>query len=134
MNVAYVTIGFGAILSLLGVFGYFHAEPELRSLTALIPLAFGLGLIACGAVVLSKPSLRMHVMHVAVLLGLVGFLAAAGRWLSKLPVVLTDDKTVDKFPVRMVGAMAIVCLVYTCVCVASFVSARRRRKVGEGAA
>jgi hypothetical protein len=134
MNVAYVTIGFGAILSLLGVFGYFHAEPDHRSLTALIPLVFGVGLLVCGAVVLSKPSLRMHVMHVAVLLGLVGFLAGAGRLFSKLNVIVSDDPSIDRFPIRMVAAMAVVCLVYTGLCVGSFIAARRRRKAGEGAA
>jgi hypothetical protein len=129
---AYTTIGFGAILSLLGLFGYFKAEADHRSLTALIPLVFGVALVVCGAIVLARPNLRMHVMHVAVLLGLVGFLAAFGRLFSKLNVIVSDDPTIDRFPIRMVAAMAVTCLAYTGICIYSFIAARRRRKAGEG--
>ncbi len=43
-----ITIGFGAVLCAIGLWGYFGAEPDKQSLTAFIPAGFGAALILCG--------------------------------------------------------------------------------------
>ncbi len=72
----------------------------------------------------------MHAMHVAVLLGLVGAVAALGRMAMKLstliPSLISDDPTIHR-PVRSTFLMALVCIVYVALCVRSFIQARRRR-------
>src|SRR5215467_9296051 len=67
---ANVTIGFGLVLAALGVGGY--VATGRTSLTALIPLAFGLVLVVCGALA-RREALRKHAMHAAAVLGLLGF-------------------------------------------------------------
>jgi membrane associated rhomboid family serine protease len=66
-----VTIGFGAVLIALGLFGYFGSASENPSPTALIPAAVGAILVVCGLVA-HKADLRPHAMHAAVLVGLIG--------------------------------------------------------------
>lgn len=122
----YVTIAVGAILCFIGLFGYFGSAAENPSLTALIPLLFGAILAVCG-IIARNPNLRKHVMHFAVTVGLVGFLMAFGRLFMKLNVIVSDDPTVDRFPIRIVFAMGVVCLLFVVLCIGSFIAARRRR-------
>jgi hypothetical protein len=121
----YVTIVFGIILCFLGLHGYFGSPSENPSLTALIPFFFGDVLVVCG-IIARNPRLRMHVMHFAVTVGLVGFLLAGGRAVMKLNEIASDDPTIHRAP-RIIALMAIVCLVFVGLCVGSFISARRRR-------
>lgn len=122
-----VTIGFGVVLTAIGLFGYFGSASETPSLTALIPAFIGGPLILCGLVA-RQERLRMHAMHVAVLLGLVGAIAALGRGMMKLGMLISDDPTIDKRPIRLIFLTGLVCLVFVGVCVWSFVDARRRRR------
>jgi len=126
-----ITIGFGAILTALGLFAYFGAASDNPSMTALIPAFIGIPLIACG-VVARQEKLRMHAMHFAAMLGLIGTIAAFGRAVSKLSVIITDDPTVDKRPIRLVLLTGLICIVYVAVCVRSFIVARRRRRAANG--
>ena len=73
----------GVILSAIGLFGYFGSASENPSPTALIPAAFGVVLIVLGLVA-HRASARMHAMHGAVLVALIGFLLAGGRGVTKL--------------------------------------------------
>ncbi len=73
-----ITIIFGVLLLGLAAYGYLGADAEQRSLTALIPAAVGLPLVICGLLAL-KDSLRMAIMHVAVVFALLGALAACRR-------------------------------------------------------
>jgi hypothetical protein len=130
MNMPIITIAAGAILCVLGLFGYFGSASENPSLTALIPFFFGDVLVVCG-IIARNPRLRMHVMHAAVLVGLVGFLAAGGRVAMKWSTLFSDDPNLDPRAVRMAFLMALVSLIYVIVCIASFIAARRRRKAGE---
>ena len=63
---------FGVLLIALGLVGYFAPDvfgkvgEKGTSPTALIPAGIGLVLFICGAVVSAKPTLRKHVMHLAV--------------------------------------------------------------------
>src|SRR5262245_61949292 len=71
-----VTIGFGAVLCAIGLFGYFGSASDNTSPTALIPLGFGVVLIICGLIARS-PGARKHAMHAAAAVSLVGCIAAA---------------------------------------------------------
>ena len=118
-----ITIGFGAVLCAIGLWGYFGAEPDKQSLTAFIPAGFGAALILCGLLAMKW---RQHAMHAAAAIGLLGFLAAAGRGIPNLGSAISDDPTIHRAP-RLVLLMALVCLVFVGTCVGSFIAARRRR-------
>jgi len=122
-----ITIGFGALLCAIGLWGYLGAEPDKQSVTALIPAFFGIGLIVCG---LLATKWRAHAMHAAAAIGLIGMLAAAGRGIPKLGSAISDDPTINRAP-RMVLLMGIICAAFVATCVWSFIQARRRRKAGE---
>ena len=122
-DVANTSIIFGLLLAILGVYGYFGAPAEHRSLTALIPAAFGLALVVLGALAL-KESLRKHAMHAAAAVGLIGFLLAAGRFFYKLFTTWDVANTAG----LSTATMAVLCGAFVAVCVKSFLDARRRRK------
>ncbi len=116
-----ITIGLGLVLIALGLGGYFGTGRE--SLTALIPLLFGLPLAILGVVAL-KERMRKHAMHVAAVIGLLGF-AGTVKGLMKLPVLLTGGELARPAAVAVQAAMAIVCLLFVVLCVWSFIKARR---------
>jgi hypothetical protein len=65
------TIGFGVVLILIGLVGYFGTG--MVSPTALIPAAFGLLLTVFGVMARDDKKRKMA-MHIAVTVGLLGFL------------------------------------------------------------
>ena len=123
---AKVTMVCGMLLTLLGLICFVFAKPlgaEKQSVTALIPMFLGVPLMLLGWYSLFKPHLRMHLMHAAVTLALLGFLASAGRLISVL----------IKHPNLGVGVvanllMAIICGGFVILCVRSFIAARRNRE------
>lgn len=127
----HVTVLFGVILAVIGLFGYFGSASENPSPTALIPAGFGAVLIVLG-VVAHKAGARMHAMHAAAAVALVGFLMAGWRAFMGLGKLASDDVTVRR-PVAMTALMSIVCLVYVILCIRSFIVARRRREQGGAA-
>lgn len=116
----------GIVLILIGVAGYGyglsigHASP-----TALIPAAFGLLIALFSAIGRAKENLKMHMMHVAVLIGLIGLIIPAYRVLSKISSISLSAAVVTQV------AMAVVCLIFVILCVQSFISARRNRVNGS---
>jgi fluoride ion exporter CrcB/FEX len=93
------------------------------SLTALIPALFGIILVALGGAAQSMENLRKHIMHGAVVIGLLGFLATASSFL-KIPALLAGT---DERPAAAVSQliMSLICLVFVILCVKSFIDARR---------
>ena len=93
--------------------------------TALIPAAFGLLLIVFG--VLAKDEKRRKMaMHIAVTVGLLGFLGTI-TGLLKLFTMLAGGEVARPTAVVAQSIMAILMLVYVGMCVKSFIDARRRR-------
>jgi hypothetical protein len=92
--------------------------------TALIPAALGV-LIAASGLVARNPRLRMHAMHVAVLVALLGALGCIPGVL-KLPALLSG--TAER-PVAVVAQTItfVVCLAFVVSAVRSFIEARRSR-------
>ena len=122
---AKVTIAFGVLLILLGLAGYYgtgHLHP-----TALIPAGFGILLAIFGVLANTEETRkRMLFMHIAVTLGLLGFLATAAAIFEE--VQLLQGKYFP-FPaaVQSKAAMSILCLIFVIMCVRSFIAARRAR-------
>ena len=120
---ATTTIGFGVVLILLGIGGYFGSG--MVSLTALIPAAFGLLLVIFGALA-KDDSRRKMAMHIAVLVGLLGFLGTVSG-LAALPAVLAGGQVERPMAVIAKSIMAVLMAVYVALCVRSFINARRSR-------
>ena len=116
------TIIFGILLILTGVVGYIHGMMnDKASLTALIPAAFGILLAIFGLAARSMEGARKHIMHVAVIVGLVGFLVPAGRLISKMGEINLSAAYVSQ------AVMAALCLAFVIMAVRSFIEARRSR-------
>ena len=92
--------------------------------TALIPAALGV-LIGLSGAVARNPRLRMHAMHVAVLVALIGVLGCVPG-LLKVPALLGG--TAER-PVAVVAQLVtfLVCLGFVVSAVRSFIEARRTR-------
>jgi uncharacterized membrane protein (UPF0136 family) len=122
---AKLTIVFGLLLILLGLVGYYgtgHIHP-----TALIPAGFGLLLAIFGFLANTEDTRKkMLFMHIAVTLGLLGFLATAAAILQEIQLL---QGKVFPFPsaVESKAAMSIICLIFVLLCVRSFIAARRAR-------
>jgi hypothetical protein len=114
-----VSIVFGGLLIALGVWGY--VTTSMVSWTALIPAFFG-GALALLGVLALKESLLKHAMHAAALVGVVGFLAAAGRFVQGL-----RNPDAKQAALISTGGMALLCAAFVGCCVNSFIQARRRR-------
>ncbi len=89
----------------------------------MIPAFFGGPLLILGFLAL-KEHMRKHAMHVAVVIGLLGF-AGTVRGLMKLPVLLTGGQLDRPTAVAVQAVMAIVCFVFVLLCIRSFIKARR---------
>jgi hypothetical protein len=120
---ASTTIGFGAALIVLGLAGYFATD--MVSPTALIPAAFGLMLVIFGALARDEKRRKMA-MHIAVVVGLLGFLGNIPP-LLKLPTLLSGGDVALPKAVIARSIMAVLMAIYVALCVNSFIEARRRR-------
>lgn len=121
-----ISIACGILLILIGVAGYGYGMMSGgASPTALIPAIFGLILVILGVVGNAKENLRKHLMHVAVIVGLLGALGTASSFLKIASVI---NGTAER-PAAVVAqfATAIVCLIFVVLCIKSFVDARKNR-------
>lgn len=121
---AKLTIVFGVLLAVLGLvfFGMTHAP------TSLIPTYFGVVLAVCGALAMTDDAKRrMLVMHIAVTVGLLGFLFPFFRSIGGAVKMLRGVAVAHPIAVEEQMAMALLCLVFTALCVRSFIAARRTR-------
>ena len=124
---AKLTIVFGVVLAVLGVGAWIHTGSTHP--TALIPLWFGLVLILCGSLSLTDDAKkRMLWMHIAVTVGLLGFLFPGIRGGMELAKAHSNGVEVaHPAAVHEQLIMAAVCLLFVILCVRSFIAARRSR-------
>ena len=114
---------FGGMLILLGVFGFVLTGSE--HYTALIPAYAGIAFVLLGGLALN-PNRRMHAMHAAVLIGLLGFFGTipgvvkAIRWIGGT-VPARPPATISQ------AIMCGLCLIFVALCVNSFIQVRRNR-------
>jgi hypothetical protein len=126
-----IAIVFGLLLTLLGggFCGFVYADSGVFQPTALIPAGFGLLLIMIGLAARNEKA-RMHAMHGAALLGLIGF---------AVPTVMVARALINGNPFEPIKhgeqiAMAGLCLTFVGLCVKSFIDARVARKKREAEA
>ncbi len=112
----------GVVLVAIGLGTYLGTGAHAP--TALIPAALGVLIAAAGALA-RNPRLRMHAMHVAVLVALIGVLGCIPGVL-KLPALLGG--TAER-PIAVVAQIVtlVVCLAFVVSAVRSFIEARRSR-------
>ncbi len=120
----------GALLILVGLAGFGYAfstlpagEPVSKVVTALIPAVLGLILAGLGWIAKTKDNLRKHIMHAAVLVGLLGFAATVSS-VAKLASLFAG--TAERpLAVASQFVTAIICLAFVALSVKSFIDARR---------
>ena len=124
---ARTTIIFAAALIILGV-GVFIVTGS-HAPTALIPAWFGIALGILGLLA-NTPNTqrRMLFMHIAVTIGLLGFIFPGIRAAGDL-VKLMQNQTILR-PIAMWEelAMAVICFLFVLLSVRSFITARRARR------
>ena len=117
------SIIFGTLLVLVGIIGYAYGAmySEYASKTALIPAAFGLVLVLLGFVSQKKENLRKHLMHAAILVALLGFIATAARLVPRLSGITFTAAEISQI------ATALICLIFVILAIKSFADARRNK-------
>ena len=132
---AKTTILFGILLIALGVVGYTGSAPAddpegARAVTALIPAFVGGLLALCGLIALKESAMK-HAMHAAAMVGLLGFLAGAGRGGMGVGKYLNDDPSLNQRSFLFVWLMAALCGIFVFLCVQSFRAVRRAREAAQ---
>jgi hypothetical protein len=120
-----VTLGFSLILILLGL-GFFLGTGS-EAPTALIPTCFGLVFLIL-AFLARRDRLRMHVMHAAAALALLGLIGGAVMGVPKTVTLLGGGQVERPAAAIEQDLMALLCLVFVVLCIKSFIDARRRRR------
>jgi hypothetical protein len=122
---AKLTIAFGILLVLLGIFGFVatgSAHP-----TALIPAGIGLFFVLFGVMANTEDSKkRMLWMHISVTVALLVFL---GMIPAAIDVIRLSHGAYFQYPaaVEEKATLGLFCLIYVLFCVRSFIAARRNR-------
>ncbi len=120
---AKLTIVFGVLLAAVGIGGFVLGGGGLHS------VVFGLVLVVCGVLALGdNPKKRMLWMHIAVTVGLLGFLIPGS--MSTVALVKAHSAGVTVARPAMVHeqvVVALLCLIFVVLCVRSFIAARKAR-------
>jgi len=111
----------GILLCLLGILSYTLSDGA--SWTALIPALFGIPLFFLGFFARNEKA-RKHLMHVAVIVALLGFLGSIPGLLA-LPTLIGGGELARPGAVAAQSVMALLCLVFVVFAVRSFIQARR---------
>ena len=123
-----VTIVFGLLLCGLSAV-VLLIKQEFTWGTWLIPCAVGLPLILLGLVAAKSAASRMHVMHAAVTIALLGGLVALVRGVTSLVGWLFfQSKPMQPLAASMIWAMTLLCFIFVGLCVQSFIAARKARE------
>jgi uncharacterized membrane protein (UPF0136 family) len=117
------TIVTGVLLIVLGIVGYVGTGSEHP--TALIPAGFGIALAVCGFLA-KAPERRKLFMHIAVTLGLLGFIGTV-MGLVKVVRMAAGETIARPEAAESQAVMAFICLIFVGLCVKSFINARKAR-------
>lgn len=122
---AKTTIVLGVVLILLGMLGFVSTGSQHP--TSLIPAAVGFILSLLGLFSLTEDAKkRMLYMHIAVTIGLLGFLGTAWSIVQYIEM-LGGRQFPHPIAVEEKAAMAAILLFFVLFCVRSFITARRSR-------
>ena len=119
-NLPLVAMLEGLFLIVMGVIFYLFPEDK-QSVTALIPSFIGLGLLIPGYLAYTNENMKMHAMHVAVLVSLIGTLGGA----MGLPEMIAGDFNRPTIA-RLI--LLIICGEYMFFSIMSFRQARIKRE------
>ena len=133
---AKLTMVFGVLIALVGVTGYI----ETRFWHALITIVLGVLLVLLELWANTDDGKRrMLAMHIAVTLGLLGFLGTIPGLIAMFGFLTgTHQQTVNeqiqvgmlsvhKLAAEVQSATSVLCLIFVLLCVRSFIAARRAR-------
>jgi hypothetical protein len=122
---ARLTLYFGVLLMGIGI--YFFIATGSTHPTPLIASGFGLVLVICGLLAYSGDAAKRKLyMHVAVTIGLFGFLFPGFISMKDLVKAHADQRLVaHPAAVHEQLLMSILCLIFVLLCVRSFIAARR---------
>ena len=120
---AKISMTFGIILILLGLYSYFGISSE--SITALIPTFLGIPVLILGFLGLNDKYLK-HAMHGAAVLMLLGFGGTVGG-LIKFFRMLGGEVFERPSAITIQAIMALICLVFLILAIKSFIDAIRKR-------
>lgn len=122
---AKLAIGFGVVLIIVGIASFILTGSSHP--TSLIPVWFGIVLGLCG-ILANTPDARRRMlwMHIAVTVGLLGFLFP-GFMAIKEWVAASGGPLAHPAAVQEQAVMSVLCLIFTTLCVRSFIAARRSR-------
>ncbi|MEC8875131.1 MAG: hypothetical protein VYE50_00980 [Candidatus Thermoplasmatota archaeon] len=118
-NMPLVAMFEGLFLILIGLIFYLFPEDK-QSATALIPSFIGLGLLIPGFLAYTNENMKMHAMHVAILVSLIGTLGGA-MGLPDLIAGNFDRATIARL------ILLIICGEYMFLSIMSFRQARIKR-------
>ena len=123
---AKLTLIFALVLIVLGIAVYIATGSHAP--TALIPTWFGVVLGILGLLANTDDAKRrMLFMHIAVTVGLVGFIFPGWRGLGDLIAQAQGQAVLRPAAMKEELAMAGICLIYVLLCIRSFIAARRQR-------
>jgi uncharacterized membrane protein HdeD (DUF308 family) len=120
-----LTIFFGIVLILLGVLTFMDVGSRFP--TSLIPAILGIVLAVCGFLARTTDTKRRALfMHIAVTVGLLGFLATIKGAFQYIKML---QGTQYQYPIAVEEktAMCVLLLVFVILCVRSFIAARKAR-------
>jgi hypothetical protein len=119
-----ITLAAGAALIATGVAGF--VGTGMAHPTALIPAVFGALIVAAGVVATRGGKVKMHAVHAALVVALLGFLGTAKAFL-KLPALLAG--TAER-PAAILAqtVTAVVCVAFLALAIRSFIAARKARE------
>ncbi len=123
-----ITFFVAVLLMAVGLGGFVASGAHAP--TALIPAVLGVLLGVCAAVA-RNPKARMHAMHAAVLLALLG-VAGSLRGVLQLPALLSGQTVARPLAVVAQSVTVVLCLGYLVVAIRSFIQARRQRLASPG--
>ena len=124
MTLAKLTIWFGVLIALVSV-GFWIGTGRTET-AALHPAGIGVLLILCGALASTEnPKKRMLWMHIAVTLGLIGFLTTGIR--AGIALANGTAMSINPLGFEERVVIALISLIYVILCIRSFIAARRAR-------
>jgi hypothetical protein len=122
---AKLTIVFGVVLILVGVTGFVLTGSHAP--TALIPALIGLILGVSGYMSLTEDAKKRALwMHIAVTVGLLGFLGTIKSAFDVFALAHGADLP-HPIAIEEKAATCLICLIFVAFCIRSFIEARRSR-------
>jgi multisubunit Na+/H+ antiporter MnhF subunit len=118
-----ITIVTGVLLIALGLIGFVGTGSEHP--TALIPAGFGIALAIVGFLAKAPESRKLY-MHIAVTLGLLGFLGTV-MGIVKVVRMAAGETIARPEAAESQAVMAFISGVFVAICVNSFIKARKAR-------